>query len=59
MKPVYEFFYSIFEPLWKIVTFKSNFQEFMWGSNAYICQKASGFYIDTETPPAMKPAELL
>lgn len=59
LKPVYEFFYSIFEPLWRIVTLKTNFQEFMWGSNAYICQKASWFYIDTETPPSMKPAELL
>lgn len=59
LKPVYEFFYSIFEPLWRIVTLKTNFQEFMWGSNAYICQKASWFYIDIETPPAMKPAELM
>ena len=59
LKPVYEFFYSFFEPIWKIVTFKANFQEFMWWTNSYICQKASGFYIDTETPPAMKPAELL
>nr|DAR14689.1 MAG TPA: hypothetical protein [Inoviridae sp.] len=30
LKPVYEFFYSIFEPIWKIVTLKSSFQEFMW-----------------------------
>ena len=59
MKPVYEFFYSIFEPVWKIVTGKVSYKEFLWGSNDYICRKASGFYIDIETPPSMKPAELM
>ena len=59
LKPVYEFFYSFFEPIWRIVTGKSNYQEFLWWSNDYICKKASWFYIDIETPPAMKPAELM
>lgn len=58
-KPVWEFFYGFFKPLWELATMKTDFQTFFWGSQSYICQKSSWFYIDTETPPAMRPSELL
>lgn len=58
-KPVWEFFYGFFKPLWEIATGKSNFESLFWWNQAYICQKSSWFYIDTETPTAMRPAELL
>lgn len=59
LKHVYNFFYSFFNPLWEVATRKTDFQTFFWGNQNYICQKSSGFYIDTETPNSMKPSELL
>lgn len=59
LKPVWDFFYGFFKPLWEVATMKTDFQTFFWGSQSYICQKSSWFYIDTETPPAMRPSELL
>lgn len=58
-QPVWDFFYWFFKPIWEIAIGKANFQSLFWGNQNYICQKSSWFYIDTETPTAMRPAELL
>ena len=58
-KPIFDFFYWFFKPIWELAIGKINYQSLFWGNQDYICSKTSGFYIDVETPASLRPSELL